>query len=156
MGQLALSVSSVHSANDGQVSLPDGAPRAVVVGGGIGGLTAAVGLRLAGWDVTVLEQAERIEPVGAADGERRPARAVRALAGACGSATTDASDAAHTGRGHHADDTALGLVDAATPAAMKGQAIQPSRRVRAQQRPQADSRCRQPACDAQVSWQVGA
>jgi len=39
--------------------------RAVVVGAGIGGLTAAVALRRAGWDVLVLEQAERIEPVGA-------------------------------------------------------------------------------------------
>lgn len=38
---------------------------AVVVGAGIGGLGAALGLRRAGWQVTVLEQAERFEPVGA-------------------------------------------------------------------------------------------
>lgn len=40
-------------------------PHAAVVGAGIGGLTAAVALRRAGWDVTVLERAERLEPVGA-------------------------------------------------------------------------------------------
>ena len=39
--------------------------RAVVVGGGIGGLTAAVGLRRRGWDVTVLERAPQVRAVGA-------------------------------------------------------------------------------------------
>ncbi|GAB2731182.1 FAD-dependent monooxygenase [Streptomyces bullii] len=39
--------------------------RAVVVGGGIGGLTAAVALRLHGWEVTVLERARSLAPVGA-------------------------------------------------------------------------------------------
>ncbi|MFD9907279.1 FAD-dependent monooxygenase [Streptomyces sp. NPDC059063] len=39
-------------------------PHAVVVGGGIGGLTAAVALHRAGWSVTVLERAETLEPVG--------------------------------------------------------------------------------------------
>ncbi|MFC7757942.1 FAD-dependent monooxygenase [Catellatospora bangladeshensis] len=34
------------------------AKRAAVVGGGIGGLTAAIGLRAAGWDVTVYERAD--------------------------------------------------------------------------------------------------
>ena len=43
----------------------DGGSRAVVVGGGIGGLTAALGLRRRGWDVTVLERAPEIRPVGA-------------------------------------------------------------------------------------------
>lgn len=38
---------------------------AVVVGAGIGGLGAAIGLRRAGWRVTVLEQARRFDPVGA-------------------------------------------------------------------------------------------
>ncbi len=37
---------------------------AVVAGAGIGGLTAAVALRRQGWDVTVLERAPALEPVG--------------------------------------------------------------------------------------------
>ena len=37
---------------------------AVVIGAGIGGLTAAVALTRKGWSVTVLEQAPSIEPVG--------------------------------------------------------------------------------------------
>ncbi|MFE5009419.1 FAD-dependent monooxygenase [Streptomyces sp. NPDC056696] len=41
-----------------------GRPRAVVVGGGIGGLTAAVALDLRGWHVTVLERAAGLKPVG--------------------------------------------------------------------------------------------
>jgi 2-polyprenyl-6-methoxyphenol hydroxylase-like FAD-dependent oxidoreductase len=40
--------------------------RAVVIGAGIGGLAAAAGLCLAGWDVTVCERAASLEPVGAA------------------------------------------------------------------------------------------
>ncbi|GLY44186.1 FAD-dependent oxidoreductase [Amycolatopsis sp. NBRC 101858] len=39
--------------------------RAVVVGGGIGGLGAAIGLHRAGWTVTVLERAEEFGDVGA-------------------------------------------------------------------------------------------
>ncbi len=39
--------------------------RAVVAGAGIGGLTAAAALRHQGWDVTVLERAPALEPVGA-------------------------------------------------------------------------------------------
>ena len=39
--------------------------RAVVVGGGIGGLAAAIGLRGTGWDVTVYEQADGLTEVGA-------------------------------------------------------------------------------------------
>jgi salicylate hydroxylase len=39
--------------------------RIAIVGGGIGGLTAAVALRRAGVDVTVLEQAPQLLPVGA-------------------------------------------------------------------------------------------
>ena len=37
---------------------------AVVAGAGIGGLTAAVALRHRGWEVTVLERALALEPVG--------------------------------------------------------------------------------------------
>ncbi|MFF7533446.1 FAD-dependent monooxygenase [Streptomyces bobili] len=40
--------------------------RAVVVGGGIGGLTAAAALLRRGWEVTVVERAGSVEPVGAA------------------------------------------------------------------------------------------
>ncbi|MEU4157140.1 FAD-dependent monooxygenase [Actinoplanes sp. NPDC026670] len=40
-------------------------PHAVVIGAGIGGLAAAVALRRQGWDVTVLERAAALEPVGA-------------------------------------------------------------------------------------------
>ncbi|MFE4055154.1 FAD-dependent oxidoreductase [Streptomyces sp. NPDC059096] len=42
--------------------------RAVVIGGGIGGLTAAVALHQRGWAVTVLERAPALSPVGAAIG----------------------------------------------------------------------------------------
>ncbi|MET8183263.1 FAD-dependent monooxygenase [Streptomyces sp. NPDC005336] len=40
-------------------------PRAVVIGAGIGGLTAAAALHRRGWSVTVLERAATLEPVGA-------------------------------------------------------------------------------------------
>ena len=39
--------------------------KAVVIGGGIGGLAAAAGLHAAGWDVTACERAASLEPVGA-------------------------------------------------------------------------------------------
>jgi len=51
--------------------------RAVVVGGGIGGLASGVALSSAGWDVTVLERATSLEPVGA--GIAVAPNAVRAL-----------------------------------------------------------------------------
>ncbi len=41
------------------------APRAVVIGSGIGGLTTAVALHRSGWQVTVVERAASLEPVGA-------------------------------------------------------------------------------------------
>ncbi|GAB1822264.1 FAD-dependent monooxygenase [Herbidospora sp. RD11066] len=50
---------------------------AVVVGAGIGGLTAAAALRQQGWAVTVLERAASIEPVGA--GLAMAPNALRAL-----------------------------------------------------------------------------
>ncbi|MEU7410987.1 FAD-dependent monooxygenase [Streptomyces sp. NPDC042638] len=40
--------------------------RAVVIGGGIGGLAAAAALHRTGWTVTVLERAPSLDPVGAA------------------------------------------------------------------------------------------
>ncbi|WNI26010.1 FAD-dependent monooxygenase [Streptomyces sp. ITFR-16] len=43
-------------------------PRAVVIGSGIGGLTAAAALHRSGWQVTVLERAGSLEPVGAGIG----------------------------------------------------------------------------------------
>ncbi|MFI7316593.1 FAD-dependent monooxygenase [Streptomyces venezuelae] len=43
-------------------------PHAVVIGAGIGGLAAAVGLRASGWRVTVLERAASLEPVGSGIG----------------------------------------------------------------------------------------
>ncbi|MEU1215302.1 FAD-dependent monooxygenase [Streptomyces sp. NPDC005790] len=39
--------------------------RAVVIGSGIGGLTAAAALHRTGWQVTVLERAPSLEPIGA-------------------------------------------------------------------------------------------
>ncbi|GAA3016452.1 FAD-dependent monooxygenase [Streptomyces fulvorobeus] len=39
---------------------------AVVIGGGVGGLTAAAALHRSGWQVTVLERARSLEPVGSA------------------------------------------------------------------------------------------
>jgi NADPH-dependent 2,4-dienoyl-CoA reductase/sulfur reductase-like enzyme len=50
---------------------------AIVVGGGIGGLAAAIGLRRAGWTVLVLEQAPVISEVGA--GWSQAPNAIRAF-----------------------------------------------------------------------------
>ncbi|MEU4407476.1 FAD-dependent oxidoreductase [Streptosporangium sp. NPDC023963] len=51
--------------------------RAVVIGAGIGGLTAAVALQRRGWDVTVFERAASLEPVGSGLGVA--ANALKAL-----------------------------------------------------------------------------
>jgi 2-polyprenyl-6-methoxyphenol hydroxylase-like FAD-dependent oxidoreductase len=50
---------------------------AVIVGGGVGGLCAAIGLRRVGWEVTVLERAPQLRPAGA--GLTLMANALRAL-----------------------------------------------------------------------------
>ncbi|WP_409056400.1 FAD-dependent monooxygenase [Streptomyces sp. SYP-A7185] len=47
---------------------PPHKPNAVIIGGGIGGLTCAIALKLAGWQVSVLEQAATLEPVGSGIG----------------------------------------------------------------------------------------
>src|SRR5215470_17515164 len=60
--------------------------RAAVGGAGIGGLTAAIALRRAGWDVLVLEQAERIEPTGAGITLFANAQAVLQVLGLLGAA----------------------------------------------------------------------
>ena len=39
--------------------------KAIIVGGGVGGLTAAICLRLTGWDVHVYEKATKISETGA-------------------------------------------------------------------------------------------
>lgn len=41
-------------------------PSAIIVGAGIGGLSAAIAMSRAGWHVSIYEQAERLEPMGAA------------------------------------------------------------------------------------------
>ncbi|MFF0219701.1 FAD-dependent monooxygenase [Streptomyces vinaceus] len=51
--------------------------KAVVVGGGIGGLAAAIGLRCVGWDVTVVERASMPQDAGA--GISLAANGLRAL-----------------------------------------------------------------------------
>ncbi|MEU0568293.1 FAD-dependent monooxygenase [Nonomuraea sp. NPDC005983] len=51
--------------------------KAVVIGGGIGGLTAGIALGREGWDVTVLERTERLEAVGS--GLAIAANALKAL-----------------------------------------------------------------------------
>ncbi|GAA4991571.1 2-polyprenyl-6-methoxyphenol hydroxylase-like FAD-dependent oxidoreductase [Nonomuraea thailandensis] len=51
--------------------------RAVVIGGGVGGLAAGAALRRGGWEVTVLERAPAIEPVGS--GLAIAANALKAL-----------------------------------------------------------------------------
>ncbi|RSN52079.1 monooxygenase, partial [Amycolatopsis sp. WAC 04182] len=51
--------------------------KAVVIGGGIGGLASVVALRRKGWEVGVLERAAAVEPVGS--GLAVAANALKAL-----------------------------------------------------------------------------
>ena len=82
-----------------------GVPHAVVVGGGIGGLAAALALHRRGWRVTVLERAAELREVGA--GLTLMANALRALDAlglgaavrARGAAETPGACAAGTGGG---------------------------------------------------------
>ncbi|MGW5869178.1 FAD-dependent monooxygenase [Streptomyces sp. NPDC055239] len=69
---------------------------AVVVGGGIGGLAAAIGLHRIGWDVTVLERSSMIEDAGA--GISLAANGLRALDElGVGGAVRDASQGQYSG-----------------------------------------------------------
>ena len=43
-----------------------GNKKAIIIGGGIGGVTAAIALKRAGLDVTVYERAEELQEVGSA------------------------------------------------------------------------------------------
>ncbi|NEB08443.1 FAD-dependent oxidoreductase [Streptomyces coelicoflavus] len=70
--------------------------RAVLVGGGIGGLAAATGLHRIGWDVTVLERASLLEDAGA--GISLAANGLRALDElGVGEAVRDASRGQYSG-----------------------------------------------------------
>ncbi|WP_395358683.1 FAD-dependent monooxygenase [Streptomyces sp. YH02] len=69
---------------------------AVVVGGGIGGLAAAIGLRRIGWEVTVLERAPVLDDAGA--GISLHANGIRALdALGVGEAVREAARPQYTG-----------------------------------------------------------
>ncbi|MCK8438511.1 NAD-binding protein [Streptomyces sp. D2-8] len=69
---------------------------AVVVGGGIGGLAAAIGLRRIGWEVTVVERASMLEDAGA--GISLAANGLRALDElGVGEAVRDASRGQYSG-----------------------------------------------------------
>ncbi|MFD3998186.1 FAD-dependent monooxygenase [Streptomyces sp. NPDC058548] len=69
---------------------------AVVVGGGIGGLAAAIGLRRIGWEVTVLERAPVLDDAGA--GISLHANGIRALdALGVGAAVREAARPQYTG-----------------------------------------------------------
>lgn len=85
---------------------------AVVVGGGIGGLAAAIGLRLAGWDVTVVERAEVLDDAGA--GISLAANGMRALAAlGVGEAVEAASRRQYTGGTRTPDGRRLAAMDGA-------------------------------------------
>ncbi|MFJ9696974.1 FAD-dependent monooxygenase [Kitasatospora sp. NPDC101183] len=83
---------------------------AVVVGGGIGGLAAAIGLRLAGWEVTVLERAAVLDDAGA--GISLAANGMRALAAlGVGERIEAAARRQYTGGTRTPDGRRLALMD---------------------------------------------
>ncbi|GAB7184875.1 hypothetical protein ATKI12_4706 [Kitasatospora sp. Ki12] len=87
-----------------------GSGSAVVVGGGIGGLAAGIGLRLAGWDVTVLERAA--VPADAGAGISLAANGMRALAAlGVGEAVEAASRRQYTGGTRTPDGRRLAVMD---------------------------------------------
>ncbi|MEU3570931.1 FAD-dependent monooxygenase [Kitasatospora sp. NPDC036755] len=83
---------------------------AVVVGGGIGGLAAAIGLRMAGWDVTVVERAAVLDDAGA--GISLAANGMRALAAlGVGEAVEAAARRQYTGGTRTPDGRRLAAMD---------------------------------------------
>ncbi|MQS10816.1 FAD-dependent oxidoreductase [Streptomyces kaniharaensis] len=85
---------------------------AVVVGGGIGGLAAAIGLRLAGWDVTVVERVAVLDDAGA--GISLHANGMRALATlGVGDAVEAAARRQYTGGTRTPDGRRLAVMDGA-------------------------------------------
>ncbi|WP_174315818.1 FAD-dependent monooxygenase, partial [Streptomyces sp. CB01881] len=83
---------------------------AVVVGGGIGGLAAAIGLRLAGWEVTVVERAPVLDDAGA--GISLAANGLRALTAlGVGEAVEIASRRQYTGGTRTPDGRRLARMD---------------------------------------------
>ncbi|MFE7527590.1 FAD-dependent monooxygenase [Kitasatospora sp. NPDC057542] len=85
---------------------------AVVVGGGIGGLAAAIGLRLAGWDVTVVERAAVLDDAGA--GISLAANGMRSLAAlGVGEAVEAAARRQYTGGTRTPDGRRLAAMDGA-------------------------------------------
>ncbi|MFJ4775316.1 FAD-dependent monooxygenase [Streptomyces sp. NPDC088762] len=86
--------------------------RAVVVGGGIGGLAAAIGLHRTGWEVTVLERAAALDDAGA--GISLAANGIRALdALGVGRAVRDAAHRQYTGGTRTPDGSWLARMDGA-------------------------------------------
>ncbi|MFJ8623907.1 FAD-dependent monooxygenase [Kitasatospora sp. NPDC093550] len=83
---------------------------AVVVGGGIGGLAAGIGLRLAGWEVTVVERAAVLDDAGA--GISLAANGMRALAAlGVGEAVEAASRRQYSGGTRTPDGRRLAVMD---------------------------------------------
>ncbi|WP_328324849.1 MULTISPECIES: FAD-dependent monooxygenase [unclassified Streptomyces] len=85
---------------------------AVVIGGGIGGLAAAIGLRRTGWEVTVVERAPVLDDAGA--GISLAANGLRALdALGVGDAVRDAARPQYTGGTRRPDGAWLARMDGA-------------------------------------------